>query len=83
MKLDLTSLIEKYGWPSVIERCTFKDEHCIFYLKLRARGFSEHLIHYFYHLQMELYSEKSLRLLMQQTLMGGFELSGDKPEIIL
>lgn len=74
----LLDSIKKYGTiEKVIEACTFKGEHCTRYLKLRERGFSENLVHYLYHLQMELYSEKSLRLLMQKTLLGGFELSND------
>lgn len=74
----LTAIIEKYGWNEVIERCTFKNEHCHMYFRIRERGFSEHIVEHLYNLQMELYSDKSLRLLMQKTFMGGFELEVDQ-----
>jgi len=75
---DLESAIEKYGYHGMVERCTFKNEHCKMYFRIRERGYSEHVIEHIYNLQMKLYSEKSLRLLMQKNFMGGFELSVDQ-----
>ncbi len=75
---DLEHAVEKYGWEGLIDRCTFKGEHCKMYFRIRERGYSEHVVEHLYNLQMELYSEKSLRLLMQKTFMGGFELERDQ-----
>ena len=78
---QLLDAIEKYGLDGVIERSTYKGEHCRMYFTIRERGYSEHIIEHLYHLQMKLYSEKPLRLLMQKTFMGGFELSNEPTQI--
>ena len=78
LTLSFEDAISKYGLDGIIKKCTFKGEHCKMYFTIRERGHSEHIIEHLYNLQMELYSEKSLRLLMQKTFMGGFELSTDQ-----
>lgn len=76
--MELAEAVEQYGFDGIIDKCTFKGEHCHMYFRIRERGFSEHIVEHLYNLQMKLYSEKSIRLLMQKTFMGGFELSTDQ-----
>ena len=78
--MELETALEKYGYDGIIERSTFKGEHCKYYFTIRERGFSEHVLAHLYEIQMKLYSEKSLRLLMQKTFMGGFVLSTDEKQ---